>query len=161
MRINTIVMELQRDVPLEVAPSDLVGIEPYDGDEVKKLFDFLEFRNLYERLSEAFAPGEPEAEARDELRVVIDVPDSPDDAAGPPGEARGGRGRGRVRRRARRRRRPVAGSSDRPPRWRPIPIGIGCSGSTRPPSRRPRCSKRSLGSSPGAVPVSSPTTRSR
>ena len=77
-RINTVVMELLRDVPLEVHGSELLGIEPYDAEEVKKLFDFLEFRNLYERLSEAFAPDDEAPAAGLELQVDLDEPTDPD-----------------------------------------------------------------------------------
>ncbi len=80
VRINTIVMELTRDVPLDVKPEDLLGIEPYDHDEVKKLFDFLEFRNLHDRLHEAFAPGEAAATERDVLAVQIAEPASATEA---------------------------------------------------------------------------------
>ncbi|MGI9615495.1 MAG: DNA polymerase I [Acidimicrobiales bacterium] len=76
VRINTIVMELLRDVPIDVDPKELVGIEPYDHDEVKKLFDFLEFRNLHDRLHEAFAPGDAVASERDELTVTVLEPES-------------------------------------------------------------------------------------
>src|SRR6185436_19879455 len=53
VRRNADVMVLLRDVPLEVAPDGL-RLEPFDHEEVRKLFDFLEFRTLQERLSEAF-----------------------------------------------------------------------------------------------------------
>ena len=36
VRINTIVMELLRDVPIDVDPKELLGIEPYDHDEVQE-----------------------------------------------------------------------------------------------------------------------------
>ena len=53
VRSNVEVMVLLRDVPLEVAPDGL-RLEPFDQEEVRKLFDFLEFRTLQERLAEAF-----------------------------------------------------------------------------------------------------------
>jgi DNA polymerase-1 len=53
VRRNADVMILLRDVPLEIAPDGL-RLEPFDRDEVRKLFDFLEFRTLHERLAEAF-----------------------------------------------------------------------------------------------------------
>ena len=81
VRINTIVMELLRDVPLDVQPQDLLGIEPYDHDEVKKLFDFLEFRNLHDRLHEAFAPGEAATSERVELAVEVVEPSTAGEAA--------------------------------------------------------------------------------
>ncbi|MEM7340006.1 MAG: DNA polymerase I [Actinomycetota bacterium] len=72
VRINTVVMELDRQVPLEISIDDVVGIEPYDADEVKKLFDFLEFRTLLDRLHEAFAPG-----VADDESVVLEVSVTP------------------------------------------------------------------------------------
>jgi DNA polymerase-1 len=71
VRINTVVMALTRDVPLEVDVDDLIGIEPYDADEVKKLFDFLEFRTLLDRLHEAFAPDDAVSEDSVELMVSV------------------------------------------------------------------------------------------
>ena len=53
VRSNTEVMVLLRDVPLEIGPDGL-RLEPFDQEEVRKLFDFLEFRTLQERLAEAF-----------------------------------------------------------------------------------------------------------
>ncbi|CAB4746899.1 unannotated protein [freshwater metagenome] len=52
VRRNLSIMELVRDVPLEYAPSDLRMGEP-DMAEVKRLFDFFEFRALFDRLREA------------------------------------------------------------------------------------------------------------
>src|SRR3954454_20104405 len=53
VRRNAEVMILLRDVPLEVAPDGL-RLEPFDREEVRQLFDFLEFRTLHPRLAEAF-----------------------------------------------------------------------------------------------------------
>ncbi len=74
VRVNTVVMELLRDAPVPVGPADLLGIEAYDPDEVKKLFDFLEFRNLFERLDEAFAPDTARVEGQIELVVDVATP---------------------------------------------------------------------------------------
>ena len=52
VRLNAEVMVLVRDAPLDVAYSDLTMGE-FDVDELRKLFDFLEFRTLYDRLAEA------------------------------------------------------------------------------------------------------------
>ena len=52
-RQNAEVMVLVRDVPLDVTPDGLTR-EPFDPEEVRQLFDFLEFRTLFERLAEAF-----------------------------------------------------------------------------------------------------------
>ncbi len=56
VRSNADVMVLLRDIPLEIAPDGL-RLEPFDREEVRKLFDFLEFRTLHERLAEAFPEG--------------------------------------------------------------------------------------------------------
>ena len=52
VRSNLSVMDLVRDVPLEVDPSELSSSDP-DLDELRRLFDFLEFHSLHERLTEA------------------------------------------------------------------------------------------------------------
>ncbi|MDP8987209.1 MAG: DNA polymerase I [Actinomycetota bacterium] len=52
VRRNAEVMVLRRDVPLEVRPADLAR-RPFDPAPVRELFNFLEFRTLYERLAEA------------------------------------------------------------------------------------------------------------
>src|SRR6476661_2041378 len=54
VRLNALVMELVRDVPLDVEMEDLV-LGELDLDELRRLFDFLEFRTLFERLEEALA----------------------------------------------------------------------------------------------------------
>ena len=45
-------MELVRDVPLDVDLESL-AFGDFDDDELRRLFDFLEFRTLFERLEEA------------------------------------------------------------------------------------------------------------
>jgi DNA polymerase-1 len=72
VRVNTAVMELVRDVPLDRGPDDLLGIDAYDPEEVKKLFDFLELHSLYERLTEAFSPSARRAVERRPLGIVLD-----------------------------------------------------------------------------------------
>ncbi len=76
VRINAVVMELMRDVELGVEPSELLGIEPYDGDEVRKLFDFLEFRTLMARMEEAFASsvGAAKRATKNDLATAITSP---------------------------------------------------------------------------------------
>jgi DNA polymerase-1 len=54
VRSNERVMLLVRDAPVELQPADLRMGTP-DAAEVKRLFDFLEFRTLYDRLYEALA----------------------------------------------------------------------------------------------------------
>ncbi len=56
VRENAVVMELIRDVDLsEELPGGLeaVAMEDIDADELKRLFDFLEFHSLFDRLTEA------------------------------------------------------------------------------------------------------------
>ncbi len=77
VRRNAEVMVLVRDVPLDVGPGDF-RIEPFDREEVRKLFDFLEFRTLHDRLAEAFGPdagtiGPAVAELEVEVRTVGDA----------------------------------------------------------------------------------------
>ncbi len=51
VRINKELGRLLDDVPLDVDPAD-IHVEPWDDEEVRKLFGSLEFRTLYERLQE-------------------------------------------------------------------------------------------------------------
>ncbi len=83
VRINAVVMELMRDVDLGVEPDELLGIEPFDGDEVRKLFDFLEFRTLLARLEEAFASsvGAARLASKKELTTAISSPQGAEAAA--------------------------------------------------------------------------------
>jgi DNA polymerase-1 len=57
-RLNVEMMVLLRDVPecAEVQLDEL-KVGDFDTDEVRKLFDFLEFRTLYDRFDEAFGSG--------------------------------------------------------------------------------------------------------
>ncbi|MDH3293631.1 MAG: DNA polymerase I [Acidimicrobiia bacterium] len=77
VRVNAFVMELRRDVDLDVEPGELLGIEAYDREEVRKLFDFLEFRTLLGRLEEAFSSS-PVAVARATLATAITSPPADD-----------------------------------------------------------------------------------
>lgn len=52
VRANAAVTLLVRDVPVTVDP-DAAALGGWDGDEVKRLFDFLEFRTLWDRFLEA------------------------------------------------------------------------------------------------------------
>ncbi len=56
-RLNVEMMLLVRDAPVGVEVDALMNPEPYDVGETKKLFDFLEFHTLYERLEATFAIG--------------------------------------------------------------------------------------------------------
>ncbi|MDQ3146340.1 MAG: DNA polymerase I [Actinomycetota bacterium] len=52
VRTNVKVMVLTRDVPLDV-PLDDLARRPFDPEAVRTLFNFLEFRTLFDRLAEA------------------------------------------------------------------------------------------------------------
>ncbi len=54
VRQNVELMRLVRDVPMDLQPAELVMAER-DMDELRRLFDFLEFRTLMARLEEALA----------------------------------------------------------------------------------------------------------
>lgn len=54
-RINVSVMELVRDAPIDIELDALVDLPDFDVDALRKLFDFLEFRTLFDRLLPAFA----------------------------------------------------------------------------------------------------------
>lgn len=56
-RLNVELMILVRDAPVGVEIDDLMDPESYDVAETKKLFDFLEFHTLFERLQASFAVG--------------------------------------------------------------------------------------------------------
>ncbi|MEO7557393.1 MAG: DNA polymerase, partial [Acidimicrobiales bacterium] len=56
VRTNAEIMVLIHDVPLDI-DVDGLALEPFDPEEVRQLFDFLEFRTLQERLAEAFPEG--------------------------------------------------------------------------------------------------------
>jgi DNA polymerase-1 len=58
VRINAAATPLVRDVPIECDVDDL-KMGGWDRDEVKKLFTFLEFRTLWDRLIEAIGEGGP------------------------------------------------------------------------------------------------------
>ncbi len=82
VRRNARVMVLLRDVPLEVGVDDLAR-RPFDADTVRELFNFLEFRTLYQRLSEAGAgAGLPPAEKVATLECgVVEVGSVPEAVA--------------------------------------------------------------------------------
>ncbi|WP_197523282.1 DNA polymerase I [Actinokineospora pegani] len=61
VQLNRQLTELVRDVPLELAPTDL-AVRDWDRDAVHRLFDELEFRVLRDRLFQTLSTAEPEAE---------------------------------------------------------------------------------------------------
>jgi DNA polymerase-1 len=82
VRRNATVMVLVRDMPLELEPSDLRMGKP-DPEEVRRLFDFLEFRSLHDRLVEALGADAvaPELGAVDVLEAEVRVIDTAAEAA--------------------------------------------------------------------------------
>ena len=79
-RRNVEMMELLRDVELPIGLDDL-GFPQPDTDEVRRLFDFLEFRSLYDRLSEALAADLGAAtSATDVLEAEVEHLDGPERA---------------------------------------------------------------------------------
>ena len=81
VRQNADVMLLIRDVPLEIGVEGL-HLEPFDREEVRKLFDFLEFRTLQERLVEAFPSdgGTPLVTNAEVLEAEVTTVGTPKDA---------------------------------------------------------------------------------
>ena len=69
-RDNADLMVLRRDAPVEV-DLDQLGIQP-DDEEVRRLFDFLEFRALYDRLLDVVG-GDPSAPAASGVVLTAEV----------------------------------------------------------------------------------------
>jgi DNA polymerase I len=78
VRKNAEATPLIRDVPVAVDPTD-AALGGWDSDEVKRLFDFLEFRTLWDRFLDATGSGEsatgevPVAGAALEIEVATPV----------------------------------------------------------------------------------------
>ena len=70
-RHNLAMMTLRRDAPVDVSLDDL-QIRP-DDTEVRRLFDFLEFRALYDRMQDALAAIGVSTAARVEGEEVVDA----------------------------------------------------------------------------------------
>ena len=78
VRLNLELMELVRDVPLDVSIEDLKPGEP-DHEEIKRLFDFLEFRTIHDRLNEVLGDGGTgETSDRTVLEAEVEQPASAD-----------------------------------------------------------------------------------
>lgn len=76
-RDNGELMLLVRDAPVDVALEDLAWNGVPDLDEARRLFDFLEFRTLFERLSEALGQESvPAGPAHDVLEAELVVTES-------------------------------------------------------------------------------------
>lgn len=69
-RLNVDLMRLRRDAPVEVDP-DLLRIGDYDLAEVRQVFDFFEFRALYDRMLEVL--GESDAPATPSHELVLEA----------------------------------------------------------------------------------------
>lgn len=69
-RDNAELMVLRRDAPVEV-DLDQLGIQP-DDEEVRRLFDFLEFRALYDRLRDVVG-GDPSAPVASGVVLTAEV----------------------------------------------------------------------------------------
>ena len=68
VRINKELGRLLDDVPLGIDPAD-IRLEPWDDEEVRKLFSSLEFRTLHERLKELKIHCPTEAPALDLIAI--------------------------------------------------------------------------------------------
>ncbi|RZV46858.1 MAG: DNA polymerase I [Acidimicrobiales bacterium] len=74
-RMNLELMELVRDAPVDAELDELQMGEP-DHDEIKRLFDFLEFRSLHERLAEVIG-GSVDRVERTVLEPEVETFDTP------------------------------------------------------------------------------------
>ena len=82
VRANAQLMVLRRDVALDVGIDDL-GFDPaaIDRDEVRRLFDFLEFATLYDRLAEALGTDlGPSAAGGQVIEAEVSELNTPGDA---------------------------------------------------------------------------------
>ncbi len=71
VRVNERVMGLLRDVPVDADIAELIQRRPFEMDEVKKIFDFLEFRSMFDRFVESFA-ADSSPRIADSDRAVIE-----------------------------------------------------------------------------------------
>ena len=79
-RLNYELMQLVRDAPVEVDLDDLAPGEP-DHEEIRRLFDFLEFRTLHDRLAEVIG-GPSGASDREVIEAEVRSHDDPAETAG-------------------------------------------------------------------------------
>jgi DNA polymerase-1 len=71
VRLNLELMDLVRDAPISTPFDELLPGEP-DHDEIKRLFDFLEFRTLHDRLREVMGGADSEpASSREVLEAEV------------------------------------------------------------------------------------------
>ena len=80
VRTNAAATPLRRDLPVEVDPTE-AAVGGWDPEELRRLFDFLEFRTLWDRFVEATSQGESggrsEAPAGVALEVVVEELEDP------------------------------------------------------------------------------------
>jgi DNA polymerase-1 len=81
VRTNAKATPLIRDVPVEVDPA-AAAVGGWDRDELKRLFDFLEFRTLWDRFVEATTQGESAAASPPPAGAALDL-----DVSAPAGAA--------------------------------------------------------------------------
>ncbi|MST34279.1 DNA polymerase I, partial [Acidimicrobiaceae bacterium USS-CC1] len=72
VRTNAKATPLIRDVPVEVDPA-AAAVGGWDRDELKRLFDFLEFRTLWDRFVEATTQGESAAASPPPAGAALDL----------------------------------------------------------------------------------------
>lgn len=72
VRQNATATPLVRDVPVEV-DADALTMEGWDREEARRLFDFLEFRSLWDRLLEVVGGGEDQAPAAGDHGAPLDI----------------------------------------------------------------------------------------
>ena len=78
-RLNVEMMVLVRDAPVEETLEDLAWTGQVDAEEVRRLFDFLEFRALLGRLGDALGSQiGPLADDYEVIEAEVTVPDSDD-----------------------------------------------------------------------------------
>jgi DNA polymerase-1 len=81
IHINKELGHLLDDVEIDVGPSD-IRLEPWDDEEVRKLFTSLEFKSLYERLQELdVTPSSAAAAGELELLEIAKLWEAPADGA--------------------------------------------------------------------------------
>ena len=81
-RKNLELMILRHDAPIDSVDLDALSIDP-KPDDLQRLFDFLEFRTLGDRLAEVLGPssGIASSVARQELTAEVEIIDDPAAAA--------------------------------------------------------------------------------
>ncbi len=83
VRLNLELMDLIRDAPVTQSFSELLPGEP-DHEEIKRLFDFLEFRTLHDRLREVIGGGdglESSSSSREVLEAEVQISENAASAA--------------------------------------------------------------------------------